>query len=76
VFLLFLLAVFVRGIFWRIVFAESEIEYYFFWIHRRFRYHDMQRIRPVSSRNLTARFTFQVEMNSSFLWPPTMLIIP
>ena len=59
VFLLLVLFVFVRDIFRVVVFSETEVEYRFFWVHRRFYYHDLQSIRPVSSYNRTARFTFR-----------------
>jgi hypothetical protein len=67
VFLLFILFVFVRDIFWKIAFSDSEIEYHFFWVHRRFRYDDLQSIRPLNNYNLTACFRFRD--GSEFKYP-------
>ena len=53
------LAILVRDIFWRVVFTESEIDYHFFWIHRRFQCDDLVSIRPVNRFNRTARFIFR-----------------
>lgn len=65
--LIFILFVFVRDIFWKVVFSDSEIEYHFFWVHRRFRYDDLQNIRPVNNYNLTACFRFRD--GSEFKYP-------
>jgi len=66
-FLLLILLIFVRDIFRRVIFSDTEIEYHFFWVHRRYRYFDLESIRPVSKRNLTARFTFRD--GSEFKYP-------
>jgi hypothetical protein len=67
VFLLICLLVLVRDIFRKVVFSDSEIEYHFFWVHRRFRYDDLQSIRPVNNYNLTACFRFRD--GSEFKYP-------
>jgi hypothetical protein len=67
IFVIFILFVFVRDIFWKVVFSDSEIEYHFFWVHRWFRYDDLQSIRPVNNYNLTARFRFRD--GSEFKYP-------
>jgi len=67
VLLIFFLFAFVRELFWRVVFSDSEIEYHFFWVHRRFRYDDLQSIRPVNNFNLTACFRFRD--GSEFKYP-------
>jgi hypothetical protein len=46
-------------IFKRVVFTENEIEYHFFWIHRRYRYEEFEAIGPSSDKDPEPRFLFR-----------------
>ncbi len=59
IFLLVGLGVFIGILFKKVVFFEDEIQYHCFWIHRRYRYSDLQTILPVGKYNLNARFLFR-----------------
>jgi len=51
--------VLIKVLFKRVVFADDEIHYYFFWIHRRYRYDELQSVNAVNKYNLNARFVFE-----------------